>query len=144
MKMPLSCARFASLAVFSAVLCVSSRAGAQSIKSAPPAALRDTTTQEYLGAYQSGYEQSWFIPCESAADDRRWWVTLTDAALQQRDSMLAKITAPVTNGLAVRWRGTISPRMPAGHMGGGTRYMLVTRIIDIRPLPDVGACGVRS
>lgn len=109
-----------------------------------PTAPRDTTTQEYLGAYQRGFEQSWFIPCESAADDKRWWVTLTDEALQQRDSLLAKITAPVTNGLAVRWRATISPRMQAGHMGGGTRYMLVTKIIDIRPLPDAGACGVRS
>jgi hypothetical protein len=109
-----------------------------------PTAPRDTTTHEYLGAYQRGFEQSWFIPCESAADDKRWWVTLTDEALRQRDSLLATITAPVTNGLAVRWRATISPRMQAGHMGGGTRYMLVTRIIDIRPLPDAGACGVRS
>ena len=126
------------------LLCVTASAGAQLPAPATPTAPRDTTKQEYLGAYQRGFEQSWFIPCESAADDKRWWVTLTDEALQQRDSLLAKITAPVTNGLAVRWRATISPRMQAGHMGGGTRYMLVTKIIDIRPLPDAGACGVRS
>jgi hypothetical protein len=34
--------------------------------------------------------------------------------------------------------------MQAGHMGGGTRYMLVTKIIDLRPLPDAGACGLKS
>ena len=141
--MPLSRVRFALVAAFSALLRVTSQAGAQRPNGAQ-AAPRDTTTQEYLGAYQRGFEQSWFIPCESAADDRRWWVTLTDDALHQRDSLLANITAPVTNGLAVRWRATISPRMPAGHMGGGTRYMLVTKIIDIRPLPDAGACGLRS
>ena len=109
-----------------------------------PASQRDTTTSEYLGAYQRGFEQSWFIPCDAAKDDNTWWVTLTDDALRQRDSILATITAPTTNGLAVRWRGTISPRMPAGHMGHGTRYLLVTKIIDIRPLPEAGACGQKS
>ncbi len=118
-----------------------STASAQVRAPAPP---RDTTTTEFLGAYQRGFEQSWFFPCESAPDDKSWWVTLTDDALRQRDSILATITAPATNGLAVRWRGTISTRMPAGHMGHGTRYLLVTRIIDLRPLPDAGACGLKS
>jgi hypothetical protein len=124
-----------------ALAAAASPASAQLRAPAPP---RDTTTTEYLGAYQRGFEQSWFFPCESAADDKTWWVTLTDDALRQRDSMLATITAPVTNGLAVRWRGTISQRMPAGHMGHGTRYLLVSKIIDMRPLPDAGACGLKS
>jgi hypothetical protein len=139
--MPFSRARFTVAIAITSAVCLATNANAQL---PTPTAPRDTTTHEYLGAYQRGFEQSWFIPCESAKDDKRWWVTLTDEALHQRDSLLAKITAPVTNGLAVRWRATISPRMQAGHMGGGTRYMLVTRIIDIRPLPDAGACGVRS
>ena len=129
------------LAVAAALAFSASPASAQLRAPAPP---HDTTTSEYLGAYQRGFEQSWFIPCESASDDKTWWVTLTDDALRQRDSILATITAPTTNGLAVRWRGTISPRMPAGHMGYGTRYLLVTRIIDIRPLPYAGACGQKS
>jgi hypothetical protein len=141
--MPFSRARFTVAISLTATICLASRAGAQ-LPTGPAPAPRDTTTKEYLGAYQRGFEQSWFIPCESTANDKRWWVTLTDDALQQRDSLLAKITAPVTNGLSVRWRATIGPRMQAGHMGGGTRYMLVTKIIDIRPLPDAGACGVRS
>jgi hypothetical protein len=111
-----------------------------------PVAARDTSSlvREYRGSYTSGFEMSWFEPCDAPFDDRMWWVTLTGEALDQRDSLLAKITRPKTHGLAVRWRGTISPRMPAGHMGRGTRYMLVTEIIDIRPLPSEGACTPTS
>ena len=69
-----------------------------------------------------------------------WWVTLTDEALLQRDSLLAKISKDPTSGLAVRWRATVGPRMPAGMMGRGTRYMLVTDIIEVKPLPSAGAC----
>jgi hypothetical protein len=107
---------------------------------------RDTAAlvREYRGSYTSGFEMSWFEPCDAPLDDRMWWVTLTGEALEQRDSLLAKITRPKTSGLAVRWRGTISPRMPAGHMGRGTRYMLVTEILDIRPLPSEGACTPTS
>jgi len=118
-----------------------STASAQLSAPAPP---RDTTTAEYLGAYQRGFEQSWFFPCGTAKDDNTWWVTLTDDALRQRDSILATITAPTTNGLAVRWRGTVSDRMPAGHMGHGTRYLLVTKVIEIRPLVGATACGQKS
>jgi hypothetical protein len=111
-----------------------------------PAVARDTSSlvREYRGSYTSGFEMSWFEPCEAAYDDRMWWVTLTGEALEQRDSLLKKITRPKTQGLAVRWRGTISPRMPAGHMGRGTRYMLVTEVLDIRPLPSEGACTATS
>ena len=40
----------------------------------------------------------------------------------------------------VRWRGTISPKMPAGagHMGGGSRYMLVTEILEMKPVDEAG------
>jgi hypothetical protein len=103
-----------------------------------------TLTREYRGSYTSGFEMSWFEPCDAPIDDRIWWVTLTGEALEQRDSLLAKISRPKTTGLAVRWRGTISPRMPAGHMGRGTRYMLVTEVIDVRPLPSEGACTPTS
>ena len=129
---------------FAATLCLAHRAAAQVSPSAANPLPRDTATKEYRGAYQRGFEQSWFIPCDSPSDDKMWWVTLTDDALHQRDSLLAQITAPVTNGLSVRWRATVSARMPAGHMGRGTRYMLVTKILDIRPMPDADGCGVRS
>lgn len=124
-----------------ATLCLSSAAQAQL---APPSAPRDTTTREYRGAYQRGFEQSWFAPCDAPRDDKMWWVTLTDAAMQQRDSILASLKTAPTDGLAVRWRGTISAQMPAGHMGRGSRYMLVTEILEIRPLSGAGFCGTRT
>jgi hypothetical protein len=132
-------ARFVSAVTLAALFCVATRAGAQS----PSAPARDTITKEYRGAYQRGFEQSWFAPCDAEPDDKLWWVTLTDEALAKRDSMLAKVTAPATTGLAVRWRATTSPRMPAGQMGRGTRYMLVTKIEEIWPLPAEGACVKR-
>lgn len=136
--MPSTLCRQLAVAAFAIVLPVAS-AHAQ----LAPAAPRDTTTREYRGSYQRGFEQSWFMPCDAPRGDQAWWVTLTDEALQQRDSILAALSfkAVPTDGLAVRWRGTISPKMPAGHMGKGSRYMLVTEVIDIRPLSGSGLCG---
>lgn len=122
------------------VLGIPSLVTAQFAPNPVPPARKDSVVKEYRGAYQSGFERSWFVPCDSPADDRMWWVTLTDQALLQRDSLLAKIAVDATNGLAVRWRATVGPRMPAGMMGYGTRYMLVTEIIEVRPLPAAGAC----
>ena len=123
-----------------ALLCIASEARSQSAPLTASSAARDSLTREYRGAYQRGFEQSWFAPCDAPLDDKLWWVTLTDQALLQRDSLLAKITKAPTDGLAVRWRATVGPRMPAGMMGRGTRYMLVTEIIEVKPLPGAGAC----
>ncbi|MEO7455010.1 MAG: hypothetical protein ABIY52_02030, partial [Gemmatimonadaceae bacterium] len=79
------------------------------------------TTREYRGAYQRGFEQSWFSACGAQRDDAMWWVTLSDDAMRQRDSLLATVTAPKTTGIAVRWKGTVGAKMPAGMMGRGTR-----------------------
>jgi hypothetical protein len=108
---------------------------------AMPAPIAPTgTPQEYRGAYTRGFEASWFAPCGAPFDDALWWVTLTEDARIQRDSLLKLQTRPATGALAVRWRGTISARMPAGQMGRGTRYMLVTEVLEVRPLPSEGAC----
>ena len=100
--------------------------------------------REYRGAYTRGFEASWFVPCDAPRDDALWWVTLLEDARLQRDSLLKTLTAPATGALAVRWRGTISERMPAGQMGRGTRYMLVHEVLEVRPLPPEGACGAIS
>ncbi len=117
---------------------------AQAVPSAAPAR-RDTLIREFRGSYQRGFEQSWFVPCTPPApDDKLWWVTLTDQALAERDSILATLTSEKrekTEGLVVRWRATLGPKMPAGMMGRGTRYMLVTEVLDIKPMPAAGACG---
>jgi hypothetical protein len=103
---------------------------------------RATSVHEYYGAYSRGWEASWFEPCDASIDDKLWWVTLSDVALRQRDSLLTTLKGRSTGALAVRWRGTISERMPAGMMGRGTRYLLVTEIVALRALPGEGACGM--
>jgi hypothetical protein len=109
-----------------------------------PAAPDRNTSREFRGAYTRGFEASWFSPCDAPMDDALWWVTLTEAARLQRDSLLKTLTSAPTGALAVRWKGTISARMPAGQLGRGTRYMLVTEILEVRPLPGEGACSPAS
>lgn len=113
----------------------------------PPVARSPDTARverEYRGSYTRGWEASWFAPCDAPRDDALWWVTLTEHARLQRDSLLSAVSQPPTGALAVRWRGTISNRMPAGQMGRGTRYMLVTDVIEVRPLAGVGMCSPAS
>ena len=106
----------------------------------PVAAQRDTV-REYRGTYETGFEVSWFQPCGAERGDDRWWVTLGDDALRQRDSLARRLTIQ-PRAVFVRWRGTVSPKMPAGtgHMGRGSRYMLVTEILELRPVED-GSCA---
>ena len=112
-------------------------AGAQGTPTVP----RDTTIREYRGAYQRGFEQSWFAACGAAPDDRQWWVTLTDQALAERDSILATVPKlGPTDGLYVRWKGTVGKQMPAGMMGRGTRYILVTEVLEVRPTTGGDPC----
>lgn len=112
-------------------------AGAQATPSAPA----DTTIREYRGAYQRGFEQSWFAACGVPWDDRQWWVTLTDQALAERDSILASVPRlGPADGLYVRWKGRIGKRMPAGMMGRGTRYILITEVLDVRPTAGGDPC----
>ncbi len=98
---------------------------------------------EYRGAYSTGFEMSWFEPCDSPRGDALWWVTLTEDARMQRDSLLKLLPRKPTQGLAVQWRATVSPvmRSGAGQMGRGSRYVLVTRVLSLRALGDEGACG---
>ncbi|MDB4879979.1 MAG: hypothetical protein JWL60_1425 [Gemmatimonadetes bacterium] len=98
------------------------------------------TVREYRGTYSSGYEISWFEACGAPRGDGTWWVTLTEDARLQRDSLVRQLASRPTGGVAVRWRGTVGPRMRAGagHMGRGTRYLLVTEILSLRPLEEAG------
>ena len=91
----------------------------------------DTVVREYRGLYETGFEVSWFHPCDAEAGDDTWWVTLTDDALRQRDSLAAALPKK-PGAVFVRWRGTTSMKMRAGHMGRGTRYMLVSEVLQMR------------
>ena len=107
----------------------------------PGAVARADTVREYRGTYETGFEVSWFHPCDAERGDDTWWVTLRDDALRQRDS-LAKRLSGQPRTVFVRWRGTVSPKMPAGtgHMGRGSRYLLVTEILELRPAEE-GGCA---
>jgi hypothetical protein len=101
--------------------------------------VRADTVREFRGLYETGFEVSWFHACDAPPDDDTWWVTLTNDALRQRDSLTKTLTGhPRT--LLVRWRGTVSPTMPmgAGHMGRGSRYMLVSEVISVRASDESG------
>jgi hypothetical protein len=95
------------------------------------------SVREYRGLYETGFEVSWFHPCEAQPGDDTWWVTLTDVALKQRDSLAAKLPGR-PGAVFVRWRGTTSAKMQAGHMGRGTRYMLVHEVLELRPAAEAG------
>jgi hypothetical protein len=107
---------------------------------APAALARADTVREHRGFYETGFEVSWFHPCDAQPGDDTWWVTFTDAALRQRDSLAKKLTSQ-PRSLFVRWRGTTSMKMPAGHMGRGTRYMLVSEVLELRPAEEAGCAA---
>jgi hypothetical protein len=100
---------------------------------------RADSIREYRGVYESGFEVSWFHPCDATPGDDTWWVTLTNDALRQRDS-LAKGLTDRPRAVLVRWRATVGPKMPvgAGHMGRGSRYMLVTQVLSLTSADNAG------
>ena len=105
----------------------------------PVDGVRADTARELRGTYETGFEVSWFHPCGAPVGDDLWWVTLSDAALRQRDSLAKKLTGQ-PRSLYVRWRGTTSPKMPAGtgHMGRGSRYLFVSEILEVRSADEAG------
>ena len=106
---------------------------------APTVRAQADTVREYRGLYETGFEVSWFHPCGAPTGDDSWWVTLSNDALRQRDSLAKPLTGQ-PRVLYVRWRGTVSPKMPAGagHMGRGSRYLLVTEVLQLRASDESG------
>ena len=129
----------AGLAAFEPARQADSGAGTMRTMRAFVDTVRADTVREYRGLYDTGFEVSWFHPCGAPSGDDRWWVTLSNDALRQRDS-LAKPISGQPRVLYVRWRGTVSPKMPAGagHMGRGSRYLLVTEVLQLRASDESG------
>ena len=134
MRSLLPLALAAGLAAFAPVRHASSATSA-----AVPVRAPADTVREYRGLYETGFEVSWFHPCGAPAGDDSWWVTLSNDALRQRDSLTKRLTGQPRR-LFVRWRGTVGPKMPAGagHMGRGSRYMLVTEVLQLRESDESG------
>src|SRR5215211_3042611 len=97
--------------------------------------VRADSVREHRGVYETGFEVSWFHPCGAPPGDDLWWVTLSDAALRQRDSLAKQLTGQ-PRAVFLRWRGTTSTKMRAGHMGRGSRYLLVTEVLELRAADD--------
>src|SRR6478735_1948130 len=49
--------------------------------------VRADSVREFRGLYETGFEVSWFHACDAPPGDDSWWVTLTNEALEQRDSL---------------------------------------------------------
>jgi hypothetical protein len=139
MRPLLPLAHAAGLAPFQPARVAGSAAGAMRTMHAFADTVRADTVREYRGLYETGFEVSWFHPCGAPPGDDSWWVTLSNDALRQRDS-LAKPIAGRPRVLYVRWRGTVSPKMSAGagHMGRGSRYLLVTEVLQLRASDESG------
>jgi len=123
------------LALAGGVLAMAPSAPRSASAAWPPADVRADTVREHRGVYETGFEVSWFHPCGAPPGDDLWWVTLSDAALRQRDSLAKQLTGQ-PRAVFVRWRGTTSTKMPAGHMGRGSRYLLVTEVLELRAADD--------
>src|SRR3954452_13114710 len=74
---------------------------AASVPAQAPVLMPARAVREFRGAYTRGFEASWFVPCDAARDDALWWVTLTEDARLQRDSLLKALSGPATGALAV-------------------------------------------
>ena len=139
MRLLLPLALAGGLAVVEPVHPAGSAAGALRTTRAHADTVRADSVREYRGLYETGFEVSWFHPCGAPTGDDSWWVTLSNDALRQRDSLAKPLTGQ-PRVLYVRWRGTVSPKMPAGtgHMGRGSRYMLVTEVLQLRASDESG------
>ena len=89
---------------------------------------------EYRGRYSFGFEESTFAPCGVPGSDGPWWVIPSNDALRQRDSLIAALPGSSRRAFFVRWRGLITAKGPAGHLGQGTRYIHVAEILELRPV----------
>lgn len=82
------------------------------------------------GIYQRGFESEQFFACGRPADDSPWWVSLSERARTQWDS-LSQGLRPV--GLYAKVRGSLTERGQFGHLGLSTRILRVAEFVELRP-----------
>ncbi|HEY0970334.1 MAG TPA: hypothetical protein VGE02_05090 [Gemmatimonadales bacterium] len=96
-------------------------------------------TRDVSGHYTGGRGGSWFRPCGIASTDSAWWVTFTDRAVVQRDSLRSVGALPDGERRFVRWLGAVTEGGEVGPRGRGAPALLVREILDVRP-PSSGDC----
>lgn len=96
-------------------------------------------TRDVTGHYTGSRGQSWFRPCGLAPSDSAWWVTFTDRAVIQRDSLRRAGALPDGERRFVRWLAAVTESGRVGPRGPGAPALLVREIIDVRP-PTAGDC----
>ena len=102
-------------------------------------ALNELPVTEFAGHYTKAPSASWFVACGAAAADSSW-VTFTDRAVAQRDSIAR--TGLLADGQRhfVRWRAAVTERGEVGPRGPGVPALLVREILVARPAA-AGDCG---
>jgi hypothetical protein len=98
-------------------------------------ALNELPASELAGHYTSG-SGSWFVACGATPADSSW-VTFTDRAVAQRDSIAGTGLLAPGQRHYVRWRAGVTTSGDVGPRGPGVPALLVRQILVIRPAgPD--------
>ncbi len=97
----------------------------------PPAALPETAV-DLTGHMVIGFEVASFVPCalgDDPGDGQGYWLS-ADPGVQLYDAYHAATGDDYTPAY-VHLRGRLSPEGEYGHLGGYTRELTVTEIIEI-------------
>lgn len=102
--------------------------------------LAQLPARELAGHYAGGTAGSWFRRCGAAPADSAWWVTFTERAVAQRDSLQRAGALPPGERRFVRWRAAVTEGGEVGPRGPGVPALLVREILVVRP-PAAGDCA---
>ena len=101
--------------------------------------LGDLPTREVTGHLTGGRDANWFRPCVLAPADSAWWVTFTDRAVVQRDTLRRSGRLPDGQSRFVRWLAAVTRGGEVGPRGPGAPALLVRDILEVR-VPGPGDC----
>lgn len=118
-----------------AVLCCASLIGACAYQPS----LNELPSSDHAGHLTPSAAGTWFVPCGIAAADSAW-VTFTDGAVAQRDSLTRAGGLVAGTRYFVRLRAAVTEGGEIGPRGVGAPAYLVREILVIRP-PSPSDCA---
>ena len=95
--------------------------------------------EPFAGHVTTTADGAWFVPCGSADDSQRWWVTYVDASVRQAADARKAGLLTINRPAFVRWRAS---RTDERLTGPGGPALLVRDIFEIRA-PTANDCGAR-